>query len=624
MTYNPAGGKTYTLGASISSTATSITLSSFALPVSGTLITMAVLNSDIAYGTIGPKTSSAEFISFTGITQNANGTATLTGVTRGLDKVSPFTTNATYKLPHSGQTLFILSDAPQVFAEYAAKRSANTFTEVQEFTLLPTSSGGNAVSGTQLVTYAQALAMATGTTNIDRIVVAGNGGEAITAGQLLYLLVTDGEWYKCDADTAATVDNIILGIAQGTGSNGVAITSGILLFGLDSNQTGLTNNTAYYASNTAGAISSTVGTVEVSVGISRSTTSLLFYPRYNQQLTEDQQDALVGTSGTPSASNKYVTNADTSGTGSVVRSSLLTTKFGGDGTDGALTITSGATNIDCAGAAFVIKNYTSISITGTGSLTFTNPNANGTTIILKSQGDTTLTSSATPMIDGRLMGATGGTAVTAAAATNGVAGTNSLGTIITVGGGGLAVPGVSVGTGGVAASLSFNPVQFLQTRQKYNLIYPGTGGAGGCLEGGGGSATTGAIGGRGGGALMIECAGAWNFTTANGINVSGQSPAAGADNGTNQVASAGAGGGSGGMFLALYNTLTANSGTVVVTGGTGGNNGSGSYAPNRRGGGGGGFLTAGNSGTSTAGASAKSGGDGATGYSVIAKNTEFA
>jgi len=324
MTYNPAGGKTYTLGASISSTATTITLSSFALPVSGTLITMTVLNTDIAYGTIGPKTSSAEFISFTGVTQNADGTATLTGVTRGLNKVSPFTANASYRLPHSGQTLFILSDAPQVFSEYAALRSANIFGPVQEFTLLPTSSGGNAINGNELVTYAQALAMASGTTNINRVVVAGNGGEAITAGQLLYLLVSDGEWYKCDADTAATVDNIILGIAQGAGSDGVAITSGVLLFGLDSNQAGLTNNTAYYASNTAGAISSTVGTVEVSVGISRSTTSLLFYPRYNQQLTEDQQDALVGTSGTPSATNKYVTNDDTSGTGAVVRSSLLT------------------------------------------------------------------------------------------------------------------------------------------------------------------------------------------------------------------------------------------------------------------------------------------------------------
>ena len=355
MPYYPAGGQNYTLGASISSTTTSITLSSFTIPVSGTLITMAVLETDIAYGALDPKTTSSEFISFTGITQNANGTATLTGVTRGLNKVRPFTGGATYRLPHSGQSVFILSDVPQVFAEYAALKNANIFIPVQEFTLLPTSSGGNAINNNQLVTYAQVLAMATGTTNINRVVVAGKGGDAITAGQLLYLLVTDGEWYLCDADTAATVDNIILGIAQGAGSNGVAITSGVLLFGLDSNQTGLTNNTAYYAGNTAGVISSTVGTVEVSVGISRSTTSLLFYPRYNQQITEDQQDALVGTSGTPSISNKYVTDADTTATptaNKVVRYSSDGATPGagsagifGDGADGNVTIASGTTTI---------------------------------------------------------------------------------------------------------------------------------------------------------------------------------------------------------------------------------------------------------------------------------------
>lgn len=163
------------------------------------------------------------------------------------------------------------------------------------------------VTANDLATKSYVDATATGTTSIDRIVVAGNGGEVIAAGNLVYLLVTDGEWYKCDADTAATVDNIILGIAQGAGTDGGLISGGILLKGLDSNQTGLTNNTAYYASNTAGSISSTPGTVEVSIGIARSTTSILFYPRYNQQITEDQQDALAGDSGTPSSTNKYVT-----------------------------------------------------------------------------------------------------------------------------------------------------------------------------------------------------------------------------------------------------------------------------------------------------------------------------
>src|SRR6185436_3818576 len=82
--------------------------------------------------------------------------------------------------------------------------------------------------------------------------------------------------------------------------------------------------------------------------------------------------------------------------------------FGGDGSDGALSIAAGTTSIDLAGAKTVVKNYTSIAITGTGALAFTNPHANGTTIILKSQGAVTISSSATRAIDLRSLGCTGG------------------------------------------------------------------------------------------------------------------------------------------------------------------------------------------------------------------------
>lgn len=118
MTFHPAGGGTYNLNSSIGSTDTSLTLTSFTEPVSGTPYTMVLLNTSIVYATIAPKTDQSEFISFTGITQNADGTATLTGVTRGLAKKYPFTTDSTFKLPHSGQSQFILSDAPQLFEKY--------------------------------------------------------------------------------------------------------------------------------------------------------------------------------------------------------------------------------------------------------------------------------------------------------------------------------------------------------------------------------------------------------------------------------------------------------------------------------------------------------------------------
>ena len=119
MAFFVAGLKTYTLQSSISSTQTTITLSSFKVPVTGDDVTMALMNTTIAYGTISPRTSQSEFISFTGITQNVDGTATLTGVTRGLDKTHPYTANVSFRLPHAGASKFILSDAPQVFNKYS-------------------------------------------------------------------------------------------------------------------------------------------------------------------------------------------------------------------------------------------------------------------------------------------------------------------------------------------------------------------------------------------------------------------------------------------------------------------------------------------------------------------------
>ena len=74
--------------------------------------------------------------------------------------------------------------------------------------------------------------------------------------------------------------------------------------------------------------------------------------------------------------------------------------FGGDGSDGALAISSGTTTLDCANKKVFIKNYSSISITGTtGKLAFSNPHTSGTIIILRSQGNVTLTSTSVPLIE---------------------------------------------------------------------------------------------------------------------------------------------------------------------------------------------------------------------------------
>ncbi len=161
--FNPTGGQTYRLQSSISSTQNTITLSSFKEPVSNIKYTMSYLNSSIEYATIDPNnTSSKEFVSFTGITQNSDNTATLTGVTRGLAFSYPYTASTTLAQPHSGQSIFILSNPPQLTNQYANKSNDEAVTGLWNFnSYLPTTSI-LATTSNQFVNkaYADALAIA--------------------------------------------------------------------------------------------------------------------------------------------------------------------------------------------------------------------------------------------------------------------------------------------------------------------------------------------------------------------------------------------------------------------------------------------------------------------------------
>lgn len=284
-------------------------------------------------------------------------------------------------------------------------------------------------------------------------------------------------------------------------------------------------------------------------------------------------------------------------------------KFGGTGADGALSISSGTTTIDCANAATVVKNYTSIAITGTGKLAFSNPNTNGTVVILKSQGNVTLTSSSTPMLDCSGIGAAGGAAVGPTGSSQaGNSGSNSYSFATISNGGATAnVSGAADGTAGTAASTNYTNSSPTIYTGKYPFIIGGAGGSSGGVVGGVASTSTSGAGGNGGGGLILECGGALNFTTANGISVAGANGGNGARNTGANGGAGGGGGGGGGVCIVLYNTLTANSGTITITGGTGG-----SQAFTGGNGAGGGSLR-----------SAGSGSSGGTGYSVVTSNTEL-
>jgi len=157
---NAVGGKTYTLyGGGIDASVTTVTLTSFTIPVSNALYSMAHFGDGVnakGYLTIEPGSpTKQEFISFTGITQNSDGTATLTGVSRGLAPVYPYSASTTYAKAHLGGSIVVISNPPQLYeAIYSYIDNATTSGAVDAAAsvkgLLEVASGQEAASTTQI------------------------------------------------------------------------------------------------------------------------------------------------------------------------------------------------------------------------------------------------------------------------------------------------------------------------------------------------------------------------------------------------------------------------------------------------------------------------------------------
>lgn len=138
-------------------------------------------------------------------------------------------------------------------------------------------------------------------------------------------------------------------------------------------------------------------------------------------VTAGQVQALVGTSGTPGSGNKYVTDADTTGSGAIIRSSALSNSQGfGDGSDGNVTI---STNTSLSRDMY----YNNLTVSNTFTLT-----PNGYRIYVK--GTLTVNgvidlSGGAGTNGGNGGAASGGTGGTAGSVGSGGTGTNS-GTLV--------------------------------------------------------------------------------------------------------------------------------------------------------------------------------------------------
>lgn len=316
---------TFLSGSGISATVTSIVLKSLK-QIDGSDVTMSDLGT-IYYATLEPNTSREENISFTGITQNADGTATLTGVTRGLKFVTPYDQDTALRQAHSGGSLIVFGDTVQLFNKYVGKDNDETITQTHTFTnpnfprinddtTDPTADEQFATKGYVDRTSGGAAV------SKNREVIAGNAGATVSGGNLIYLDIADSEWKLVDATDTSTLYGVKLGIAQGAGTDGNPISGGILTSGLDENQSGLTANNKAYATDTPGAIGTSAGTNEKVVGYVTDTTDVIFDANTDDLPTASEKDALVSTSGNPNSTNKYVSENDTSN-GSTITASTI-------------------------------------------------------------------------------------------------------------------------------------------------------------------------------------------------------------------------------------------------------------------------------------------------------------
>lgn len=299
----------------------------------------------------------------------------------------------------------------------------------------------------------------------------------------------------------------------------------------------------------------------------------------------------------------------------------------GDGSDGALNVTSGTTQIDCTGEVngLLIKQYTTFNVSVGATLEFINVPSYGITFVPICQGS--FTNAGT--IDGAGDGTLGGAGVTQTRTSNGAFGTDGndatevhdalrfgqqrkgiKGARQTTNDGGsgvyAAASGASSGAnsaadgnassaatdsiasaGAVSGGVSLTTALLKLIANSGGIsLAPGAGGGSGSLSyhnngySSGSFVATSQNGGRGGASMLVICGG--DYTMSGTINLSGTAAAgastasAGTNAGTNQGhanAAGGSAGGAAGCFLALVRagqTIT-NSGTYTLTGGSGAN-----------------------------------------------------
>lgn len=237
--------------------------------IKGVVILMADIGT-IGYLTIEPGNGTQEEqISFTGVTQNSDGTAQLTGISNVAFK-SPYTSTSGFLVTHSGSVNAVLSNTAGFYNQFGIL--ANNEAITGQWT------SPDPVGMTDIANKEYVLSVVNGgAVSVDTVIVNGTAGETVSAGQFLYLKASDGRWYKTDASDATKSMGVVIGIAQGAGTAGNAIATGVLINGVDTHQTSITAGSTYFLTNTGGAVSTTPGTFYRPVAIGNPTNTKVYF-----------------------------------------------------------------------------------------------------------------------------------------------------------------------------------------------------------------------------------------------------------------------------------------------------------------------------------------------------------
>lgn len=325
-------------GSGVSIGATTITLQSFE-SIDGVPLTMSNFGI-IGYGTLEPNSfQREEQISFTSITQNANGTATLGGV-KTVGFLYPYTEAAGVAKSHPGGAVFVISntsgfynrltskdddeiingawvfpsaepDRPKISADvdatdatslvaygqlaravFGAVPSASTTVNGTDELATPAElAAGTAIGGTgaflvpanssfNSTPAANLVPVATSDGVIDQgwVDIVCTAGEAINAAvtpQAVYLNESDGKVYKAFATGAAESLFRFIGFVANGQNVAMNATVKVRVKGSVSGFVGLTAGADYFLTDAAGGISTTGGTFKFRVAQAISTTTIV-------------------------------------------------------------------------------------------------------------------------------------------------------------------------------------------------------------------------------------------------------------------------------------------------------------------------------------------------------------